>query len=257
MTKVSDIFQFLNCFCPVETQLSFDNAGLILGNGDDEVSTVVISLDVTSDVISEAIGLGAGLIISHHPVIWDATKKLVYSNADHRKYIELIKHDISVISMHTNLDKALGGVNDVLLDTLGADYASVLDDDDCIGRIGMLREGELPLSDFLSKCKIALNTRGLRYYDAGRTVNKLAVLGGSGGYALEIAYNKGCDTFVSADLKYDVFLKAKELGINLIDADHFCTENPVVFTLQDMLSRRFPLVNFRVSGVHGQTVSFF
>ena len=90
--------------------------------------------------------------------------------------------------------------------------------------------------------------------DGGSPVERLAVCGGSGGNMLELAAAKGCDTFVTADVKYDRFLAAKELGINLIDADHFCTENVVIPVLQAKLQQRFPAVAFPISQVHHQTV---
>ena len=93
--------------------------------------------------------------------------------------------------------------------------------------------------------------------DAGRPVHRLAVMGGSGGDALRDAAAMGCDTFVTADLKYHVLLEAAELGVNLIDADHFCTENPVMSVLAQRLREAFPQTEFLLSRRHRQVVSFF
>ena len=113
------------------------------------------------------------------------------------------------------------------------------------------------MEEFLVRCKETLKTKGLRYYNAGRPVQKLAVMGGSGGDSVERAFKLGCDTYVTADIKYHQFLLAAELGLNLIDADHFCTENPVMAALQGLLKNTFPEVDFTLSETHGQVVDFF
>ena len=82
-------------------------------------------------------------------------------------------------------------------------------------------------------------------------------MGGSGGDSVERAFSLGCDTYVTADIKYHQFLLAAELGLNLIDADHFCTENPVMAALQKLLQNTFPKVEFALSETHGQVVDFF
>ena len=113
------------------------------------------------------------------------------------------------------------------------------------------------MEEFLPFCKEKLHTNGLRYYDAGCAVKKLAVLGGSGGSSLVEAWRAGCDTYLTADVKYGVFLQARELGINLIDGDHFCTENPVIPVLAERLREAFPQTEFILSDRHGQTARFF
>lgn len=126
-----------------------------------------------------------------------------------------------------------------------------------MGRIGEL-SSEIAMVDYLPKVKEALCSHGLRYYDAGIPVKRVAVLGGSGGDYLEAAYNAGCDTFITADVKYDVFLTAKALSINLIDGDHFCTENVVVKNLYSNLYEQFSKeTNIIISSKHGQTTRFF
>ena len=111
------------------------------------------------------------------------------------------------------------------------------------------------MSEFLPFVKNALKSNGLRYYDAGREVFNVAVGGGSCGGFLEAAVDAGCDTFVTADIKYDVFLRAAELGVNLIDADHFCTENTVIPVLAGYIRDAFPDLEVQISR-HGQTVRF-
>lgn len=264
MTNVNDVLSYLDALAPARLKMYFDNIGLLVGDGDAEVNTALIALDITDEVIEEATEIGAQLIISHHPIIFEPMKDLLYSDLGGKKIIKLIKNDISAICMHTNLDIADGGVNDTLMDALGAHTEGFLeytgtDTDGTMhgcGRIGELKE-EMPLFEFLGKCKSALNANGLRYHDAGLTVKKLAVMGGSGGSEVELAKGLGCDTYVTSDIKYNNFLDAKELGINLIDADHFCTENVIIPALHEKLSEKFPGCEFEISKKHAQTAQFF
>lgn len=253
MAKIQEIFDFFCRFAPLETQMDFDNSGFLLGHADSAVTRALLSLDITDEVIEEASAMKAELIISHHPLIFKPIKRITDSG-ESRKLLRMAELGIAAICMHTNLDIARGGVNDVLINTLGASSDAVLDAEGC-GRVGTLPE-PIALSDFLHRCKTCLKTNGLRYYDAGREVHKLAVMGGSGGDAIEAAYVKGCDTYVTADIKYHQFLQAKELGLNLIDGDHFCTENLIIPVLSDMLTDEFEDVAFSVSKIHCQLIQF-
>ena len=207
MTRINDVYSYLCELAPLEKQMSFDNAGFQLGRSGNEVHRALLALDVTDDVVREAEELGAELIISHHPLIFTPVKNLTDCDAGHRRLLELATKDIAVISMHTNLDIAEGGVNDVLIRALGAEPECALDADGC-GRVGTLPE-EKNMENFLTECKAALRVKGLRYYSAGRPVHRLAVMGGSGGDCVEDAYTKGCDTYVTADIKYHQFLHAE------------------------------------------------
>ena len=255
MTIVQDIFGFLKEAAPLELQMDFDNAGFLIGHADSEVQTVLLALDVTDEVTEEAIRSGAQLIISHHPVIFHPVRSITDTRADTVKLLRLIENRIAVISMHTNLDIAAGGVNDVLIRLLGAETDGALDADGC-GRVGHL-PAPVAVEDFLDRCKQLLQVNGLRYVSAGKSVQRLAVMGGAGADSLAQAAALGCDTYVTADIKYHDFLSAKELGINLIDADHFCTEDPVIADLRDRLSAAFPALCFLKSSVHRQTVQLF
>lgn len=254
MTTVRNLYDALCRIAPPELQLSFDNAGFLVGQAEAEVSTVLLSLDITGEVIDEARKLGAQLIVSHHPVIFHPLHS-VTSEGEGTLVYRLIESRIAAICMHTNLDIAQGGVNDMLLEKLGAACLDTLDEDGC-GRVGQLSK-PMSMPVFLAFCKERLHVNALRYVDAGKAVKRLAVMGGAGGDAVRCALAKGCDTYVTADLKYHQFLDAAELGLNLIDADHFCTENPVMPSLAAKLRGEFPKVDFRLSARHHQIVSVF
>lgn len=264
MIKIRDVYDYLNLLAPVSLKMDFDNVGLLVGDYDAKTDRCLLALDITDEVIREAESMGADLIVSHHPLIFGAIKSVTADDLTGRKIMQLIKNDISAICMHTNLDIARGGVNDALMSALGADVHGFLEpsgrdadgNEVGCGRVGELKN-ETELEEFLGICKNVLNTSGLRYHDAGKKVKKLAVMGGAGGSSIALAKSMGCDTYVTADIKYNGFLDAKELGINLIDADHFCTENVIIPVLAQRLAEEFKDAEFVVSSVHKQTVSFF
>ena len=252
MTTVQDIFETLQSWAPLSLQMEFDNSGFLVGHGDHPVTRVLLSLDITREVIDEASAWGAELIVSHHPVIFRPARTITDRGGE--LPLLLAEKGIAAVCMHTNLDIAQGGVNDVLLRLLGAEPEGTLDEDGC-GRVGTLPEA-MPLTAFLNRCKQRLHVPGLRYVDAGKPVQRLAVLGGSGGDEFPCAIAKGCDTYVTADVKYHSFLDASAQGLNLIDADHFCTEHPVISELTRRLGDYYPELDFRVSQRHGPVIRF-
>ena len=254
MTTIQDVLEALCCIAPLELQMDFDNAGFQLGHSDQAVHRVLLALDVTDEVAQEAKELGAELIVTHHPLLFSPLKSVCDNEPVQRRVLYLVENRIALISMHTNLDIAQGGVNDVLIRLLGAEPDSALDEDGC-GRIGCLPVA-LPLKAFLAQCKMRLGVPNLRYCQGGQMVSRLAVMGGAGAGSLEDAVRKGCDTYVTADVKYHQFQRAAELGLNLIDADHFYTENPVIRTLRDELSVRFPDITFQISNRHTDCIRF-
>lgn len=263
MKTVKDIFDFLNKIAPVSLKMDFDNVGILVGDPYREVNKCLLALDITADVIKEAQKVGAQLIVSHHPVIFEPLKSVTSDELVGAKLISLIKNDIAAVCMHTNLDIAEGGVNDALMNALGGRVSGFLEpcgEDEDGNKVGCGRIGELnkdcDFNEFLKICKSALNVKGLRYHDAGRPVRNVAVMGGSGGSCLNLAAQSGCDTYVTSDIKYNTFLDAKELGINLIDADHFCTENVVIPVLHEKLSAQFPEIDFIISDTHCAVVRF-
>ena len=247
MVIINDIYAFLNEIAPVRYQMDFDNAGFLVGDGGTAVKNALLALDITDAVIAEAIELRAQLIVSHHPLIFTPLRHATTDDLAGRKVLTMARHGISAICMHTNLDIADGGVND----GTAADGRALT-----CGRVGKL-PNPMTMAEFLPYVAGRLHANGLRYVDGGLPVERIAVCGGFGGNMLELAAAKGCDTFVTADIKYDRFLAAKELGINLIDADHFCTENVVIPVLQEKLQRQFPDVTFTVSQVLHQTAQTY
>lgn len=259
MAQVKDIYQYINSIAPFATQLDFDNAGLLVGRADAIVDNVLVALDITAEVIDEAVDMGAQLIVSHHPVIFHPLKSVTNSDTTGEKVLLLAEHHIAAICAHTNLDAAQNGVNDLLAQRLGLTEIEQFHQDGVdeqgkpygIGRVGVLNTGaHMDTATFAAKVKESLNAVNVRYTDAGKEVHKVAVGGGSCGSMLADALAAGCDTFVTSDVKYDVFLEAKALGINLLDAGHFATENVVTEPLAQGLQKEFPALKVTVSKAH-------
>jgi len=260
---VNDVFQELNRIAPVTMAMEFDNVGLLVGRSERPVSKVLIALDITDAVIEEAIELGAELIVAHHPMIFTPLKRVTDGDPTGCKILKLIRHDIAAICMHTNLDSVQGGVNDELARLVGLSDTEILMPYGELDGVsyGFGRVGDLPapmeMSAFLAQVKEALGSDGIRYYDAGRPVSRVAVMGGSGSDQLKDAIWQGCDTYVVGEAKYSAFLEARELGVNLVEADHFCTEDVICEPLRVMLLAAFPGLEITISERHDQTVRFF
>lgn len=255
MATVKGIYAYLNEKAPFDSQMSFDNAGFLVGRSDKQVKRILVTLDITEAVANEAAQLQADLIVSHHPVIWEGAKSVTDETILGRKLLALITHDIAAVCAHTNLDAAKGGVNDCLAAALGLRDTQLLkvygayEDGTPYGieQMGTV-DGNMPLIAFAAQVKEKLGSNGVRYVDAGKPVCKVAVGGGSCSSSMKDALAAGCDTFVTADVKYDVFLDAKAMGLNLIDAGHYPTENVVCPVLVDWLKEGFSDVEVILSG---------
>ena len=255
MATVKEIYQYLDTKAPFYSQLGFDNAGFLVGRGDKQVQRILVALDITEAVANEAAELGVDLVVSHHPVIWDGAKSVTDETILGRKLLALISNDIAAVCAHTNLDAAAGGVNDSLAAALGLEdtkllkvYGSYADGTPYgIEQIGTLSGQPVSLVEFAVEVKEKLGANGVRYVDAGRPVQQVAVGGGSCSSSIKDVYAAGCDTFVTADVKYDSFLDAKALGLNLIDAGHYPTENVVCPVLVSWLNEGFSDIEVIIS----------
>lgn len=263
MATVNDILRYLETLAPASMKMDWDNVGLLCGSRFQEVTKVLVALDPFEGVCQEAAAVGAQLIVTHHPLIFRALKSITDDTSIGRSVRLLCRENISAINAHTNLDCTPGGVNDRLAATLGLEDIAVIDPMgvDVNGKEwGLLRKGtvqEQSLSDFLATVKSALGCAGLRYVDGGKPVRKVAVGGGACATELMDAYHAGCDTFVTSDVKYNQFWDAKDLGMNLIDAGHFYTENPITACLAEKIAAAFPDVAVKISETHRDCMKFY
>ncbi|MBE6959913.1 MAG: Nif3-like dinuclear metal center hexameric protein [Ruminococcaceae bacterium] len=263
MTTVADILKYIESIAPGYMKESWDNVGLLCGSKAAPVTKILVALDPFEGVCREAAEWDADLIVTHHPLIFQPPKSITDETSVGRAIMALCAAGISAINAHTNLDCAPGGVNDVLADILGLKATEVIapagTNEDGFP-YGLLRCGHVdqqPLEAFLSHVKTALGCSGLRYVNSGKPVSKVAVGGGSCAGAMLDAVAAGCDTFVTADVRYNQFWDARDLGLNLIDAGHFQTENPVVPVLAAKLAAAFPDVQVKISETHADCMKFY
>ena len=263
MVHVSDILQFVETLAPRSMAMDWDNVGMLCGSRSTPVTRVLVALDPFEHVCKEAADWGAQVIVTHHPLIFKPLPNVTDETTIGRGLMTLIKHDISAINAHTNLDQAPGGVNDVLAQKLALVNVQVVNP--CGTTVsgepwGLLRMGEVPqqpLDAFLKRVKTLLGCEGLRYVDGGKPVKKVAVGGGACGDGWREALDAGCDTFVTSDIKYNQFWDAHDMGLNLIDAGHFYTENHAAVLLAEKIAAAFPEVEVKISESHRDCMKYY
>ena len=261
MPTVETIEQALFHLAPKELAFDWDNVGHLEGDPAQEVQRVLAALDVTEDVVSEAEQLGCQLIVSHHPLMnvrWHEKEMQTLRPDRYLGHLlrRLVKADISVISMHTNLDIAPGGVNDALAEALRIEDPGPLPGDESrLCRVGRLQNA-VKLSDFAASVCKELHANGVRF-SGNRPVRYVAIGGGACGDCIDTVIAAGCDTFVTSDLTYHQFLDAVPKGINLIDAGHFPTEDPVCKKIVAYLEKEFPQLTILKSTSHKEAIQYF
>jgi len=263
MVTVNEILEYVEELAPKAMKMEWDNVGLLCGSRKNPVTKVLVALDPFEGVCQEAAQWGAEVIVTHHPLIFRPLPNVTDETSIGRGIMILCQNGISAVNAHTNLDCAPGGVNDVLAETLGLKNIRVIGPkgvDDQGRAWGLLRMGEIEetgLDAFLAHVKQVLRCDGLRYVDGGKPVRRVAVGGGSCADGMLDALDAGCDTFITADVKYNQFWDAQDLGLNLIDAGHFHTENPVVAVLAAKIAARFPEVEVKISESHWDCVKYY
>ena len=252
MSTVKDVYRALNEWAPFSRQESWDNSGLLIGGWDRVVRRAVLLLDAAPADAERAAQSGADLLITHHPVIFHPLKSV----QDGSIAETAVRNGLSILSAHTNLDVAEGGVNDCLAEVLGLgelepfsivgteqtpEGAQVIS----LGRIGQLPDVVEPKA-FAQWVDRQLGGHGLRWCAGTRPVQRVAVCGGAGGSLLGEALQKDVDALVTSEVKQDQWVDACQAGLTLIDGGHYPTEAVVLEPLQKRLAARFPEVEFVV-----------
>ncbi len=247
MPKVSDIAAFLEEKVPSALMESYDNVGLLCGFPEQEVTRILVVLDVTLEAIREANALGAELIVSHHPLIFTPMRQILSDSPEGRRVILLLQSGLSAVCLHTNLDRLEGGVNTALVRAVGGEEEEPLPEMGCVCRLP--EKTSLPV--FLEQTREALGALDMRFHDAGRDVENLAVCGGAGGDIIYTAAKLGCDTVLAGEIKHHQWIDGAELGLNLIEGGHFATENVVTPVLAELLRREYPELDVCLSRLQG------
>ncbi|MGL5972386.1 MAG: Nif3-like dinuclear metal center hexameric protein [Oscillospiraceae bacterium] len=234
--KTLDLFNYLNSLYPIDLSCSWDNSGFLVGDKNKKITSVLICLDITYDVLNEAILKGSNLIISHHPIIFEPIKKI---NEDNIVY-SLIKNDISVISFHTNLDAGENGINDVLCRLLNLNNIYKLKHN--ANEAAFLRVGETSITDcnlVLNKIKNVLKSKILKTSRVRKDIKTIAVCGGSGSNFIPLVIENKIDLYLTSEIKHDKFIMANDNNIIVVDAGHFETEDIICGYLKNTLKEKF------------------
>ena len=253
MVIINDIYTFLNEIAPVRYQMDFDNAGFLVGDGGAAVKKALLALDITDAVIAEAIELRAQLIVSHHPLIFTPLRHATTDDLAGRKVLAMARHGISAICMHTNLDAAEGGVNEVLAGIFGMREMEAFAEG--CGRVGSIEPVTVPelakkaQKELASRCNQPFNGPAVqvKFADTGKTVRRLAVISGAGGSLFEEALAMGADCLLTGEANHHHACDAKRLGLSLIAAGHYATEFLVTAAVAEKLRAALPGVEVLVS----------
>ena len=239
---VRDIYDLIDSFAPFASAEAWDNSGLLIGSPEAEIRRILICLDVKKETVGLAADFSAELIVSHHPAIFHPLKQVRSGDI----VWDLVRTGTNVISAHTNLDKAPGGVNDALCLALGYPFEKIYPPT----ANGFLNVITLPSPvaerDLAGLVSSKLDTRA-EYYPRGATVRKVGVCAGSGDDFLKEAAALGCDAYLTGEAHYHSYLNATDLGITLFTAGHFETENRILPTLAERFITAYPSLEFKVT----------
>ena len=260
MPRIQDILTSLEQQIPLGLAESWDNVGLLLGDAQAEARGIMTCLTLTSDVAEEAITKGANLIVTHHPILFKAVKRLTTETAEGRMLLSLIRAGVSVYSPHTAFDSAREGINQQLSVALGLSEIHPLRPKplttDGSGRLGQL-VSPIRLDELLSKLKsICPAVRHTYVGDPQLTCQKIAVACGAAGEFLTDAAALGCQVFITGETRFHTCLEARSLGIGLILVGHYASERPAVENLATMLLAQWPNLSVWASQTESDPIQF-
>ena len=239
--KVSQIIRLLDGIAPFALAEEWDNVGLLAGNPDSEVDTVLCALDLNRDVLDEAVRRGAQLIVTHHPLMFDPLRTLTDDNYEARLIRRLAREDISLIAAHTCLDRAPGGVNDTLAELCGLTEVT----GEGFFRCGLL-PAPLSVWEYAEQLKAALRTEVRLMGPGDAVIRKVGLCSGSGGSEWPAAAETGCDAFVSGEIKHHFGLAMAGSGIVGLECGHFATEEPGIRALASALQKELNTIECNV-----------
>lgn len=236
---VRQIYDWLDQIAPFDTAEGFDNVGLLAGSFDTAVTDVIFGMDVNEALVTEAIEIGAQLIISHHPFIFSPIRRIDYNTPYGRTFHAVLSNQISVIAAHTNWDKASGGISDTL--------AAAFHLTDVVSGDDFLRIGNLPVGQsapaLAKTIEETLHFAPRVYGNQDAVISRLAVAGGAYGEGATLASELGAEAFIVGEIKHHELVDACARGLTVYDAGHYATEMPGVTALY----QRFIAEN---AGVH-------
>ena len=275
--KIKEIIDALEIFAPLPLQDGFDNAGLQVGLTDVEATGALLCLDVTEDVVEEAINQGINLIISHHPLMFRGYKSITGKDYTERCIMNAIKNEITVYAMHTNLDNAPNGVNYMIAEKIGLKNVRVLDPKEYMqqdggndnrtgngmgewltagaGAIGELEE-PMTETEFLKHVKKTFETGCVKHTRlTGRLISKVALCGGAGAFLLEKAVKEHADAFVTGEIKYHDYFYYED-SILAAEIGHYESEQYTKDIIRTVLNRKFPNLRIELTRINTNPIKY-
>ena len=259
--KIKEVIDALERFAPLPLQEGYDNAGLQVGLTETEVSGALLCLDVTESIVDEALEKRCNLIVSHHPLLFHAIKTLSDINYVQRTVMKAIENHVTVVSMHTNLDNARGGVNFKMAEKIGLEYVRFFDEkivDDITsgnGVIGVLPT-EMDSMAFIDKVKKVFGVECAQCNQLlHRKISKVALCGGAGSFLLDDAIKTGADAFITGEMHYhDFFGHEQEIQIAVLG--HYQTEQFTNEILYSILREAFPLLSLYMTETNTNPIKY-
>ena len=257
--KVKDIIRVIEDFAPLSIQEGWDNSGLCIGSPEDVVSSVLLGLDCTPDLVDEAVACGADMIVTHHPLIFSGLKKISPDNPVGEAVMKAIKAGISIYSAHTSADKVIAGVSGAMAARLGLEDVQILDEDGegtGLGVVGNLPE---PLSAE-EAVRLVKKSFGLKAMRTSRPVDgkisRIALCGGSGGSLIGAAMKSGAQLYISGDISYHNFFTRE--GFMIMDIGHYESEIEIVDILFSLIKKNFPTFAVRITqNIYSNPIFYF
>ena len=257
--KVKDIINVIEEFAPLGIQEKWDNSGLCIGSPEDEVSSVLVGLDCTEELVDEAVACGADMIVTHHPLIFSGLKKISPDDLVGAAVIKAVRAGISIYAAHTNADKVIAGVSGAMAAKLGLENVSILDEDGEGTGLGVVGDFPEPLTAAeaveLVKRKFALKTmRASRPVEG--MISRVAMCGGSGGSLIGAAKASGAQLYLSGDISYHNFFTPE--GFMIMDIGHYESEIEIVDILFSLIKKKFPTFAVRITqNIYSNPIFYF
>ena len=257
--KVKDVAKAIEDFAPLSLQEGWDNSGLCIGSPDAPVSSVLLGLDCTPELVDEAVACGADMIVTHHPLIFSGLKKISPDNPVGEAVIKAIRAGISIYAAHTSADKVIAGVSGAMAARLGLVNVTILDEDGDGTGLGVV--GDLPEPLTADEAVALVKERfALKAMRASRPVegkiSRVAMCGGSGGSLIGAAVSSGAQLYLSGDISYHNFFTRE--GFMIMDIGHYESEIEIVDILFSLIKKNFPTFAVRITqNIYSNPIFYF
>ena len=257
--RVKDIIKVIEDFAPLSIQEGWDNSGLCVGSPEDDVTSVLLALDCTPELVDEAVACGADMIVTHHPLIFSGLKKISPDDMVGEAVIKAIRAGISIYAAHTSADKVLEGVSGAMAAKLGLVNVTVLDEDGEGTGLGAV--GDLPQPMTAEQAVAFVKDRfALKAMKTSRPsdgmISRVAMCGGSGGSLIKTARKAGAQLYISGDISNHNFFTSD--GFMIMDIGHYESEIEIVDILFSLIKKNFPTFAVRITqNINSNPIYYF